>query len=123
MNAYQTKPDAEIWKAISYTLERMARDLDMPVEVVGCPIVREADGLALSSRNRYLDGEERTRALALSRGLRAAHAAHTEGERHVPTLVARVRADVEVTDSIESSHTKRGTGSDDERVEARKTSN
>lgn len=72
-------------------LERMVRDLNLPVEVHGCPIVREPDGLALSSRNAYLDADERQRALALSRGLRAAQAAFAGGERDPRRLEALVR--------------------------------
>ena len=56
-------------------VERMARDLDFPVEIVVVPTVREADGLAMSSRNAYLERDERERAAALSRGLSAAAAA------------------------------------------------
>jgi pantoate--beta-alanine ligase len=62
-------------------VRRMASDLDIPVEVVGCPTVREADGLAMSSRNVYLTSEQRPRAIALVRGLRAAQAAYAAGER------------------------------------------
>jgi len=76
------RKDYQQWKILS----RMARDLDMPVEVVGCPIVREPDGLALSSRNRYLSDTERARALGIVSGLRSAHDAWSDGERHSDTL-------------------------------------
>jgi pantoate--beta-alanine ligase len=69
-------------------LRAMVRDLDMTVEVVPCAIVREADGLALSSRNMYLSKEERARALALSRGLAKARAAYALGERTAKRLEA-----------------------------------
>ena len=62
-------------------ITRMARDLDLGVEVVGMPIVREADGLAMSSRNAYLSPDERLRALALSRALVAARESFEQGER------------------------------------------
>lgn len=77
------RKDYQQWRVI----ETMVRDLDMPVEVLGCPIIREADGLALSSRNRYLTDTERSRALCISRGLRLAEAAFERGERDAPTLV------------------------------------
>jgi len=76
------RKDYQQWKILS----RMARDLDMPVEVVGCPIVREPDGLALSSRNRYLSDRERARALSIVSGLRSAHDAWSHGERRPDTL-------------------------------------
>ncbi|HVX67670.1 MAG TPA: pantoate--beta-alanine ligase [Bryobacteraceae bacterium] len=61
-------------------IRRMVVDLNMPVEIVGVPIVREASGLALSSRNRHLSEEERRTATALYRSLRAAQAAVARGE-------------------------------------------
>lgn len=74
---------------------RMAADLDLDVEVVTCPLVREADGLALSSRNAYLSPEERKAALALSTGLRWAEKAVAAGERDAARLVAGVRSILE----------------------------
>jgi pantoate--beta-alanine ligase len=67
-------------------LRRMTRDLFFPVEIVGYPIVREPDGLAMSSRNAYLSAEERQRALGLSRGLSAAARAFATGERSAGVL-------------------------------------
>jgi len=73
-------------------IRRMVRDLDVPVEVRGCPIVRETDGLALSSRNVYLTAGERESALALSRSLREAKERFEQGETRVSALVEGVRA-------------------------------
>ena len=73
-------------------IERLVEDLNLPVVVVGCPIVRESDGLARSSRNAYLSPEQRRAAVVLSRSLRAAADAVVAGERDPSALVAMVRA-------------------------------
>ncbi len=75
-------------------LRAMVRDLDMPWEIVPCAIVREKDGLALSSRNMYLSADERKRALALSRGLAKARSAYAGGEKIAKRLEAIVAAEV-----------------------------
>ncbi|WP_421118380.1 pantoate--beta-alanine ligase [Aquihabitans daechungensis] len=71
-------------------VRRMARDLSMPVEVVGCPIVREDDGLAMSSRNVYLSAAQRDAAPVLHRSLCAAAGAVAAGERSVAAVEAIV---------------------------------
>lgn len=73
-------------------IERLARDLLLPVAVVGEPTVRDADGLALSSRNAYLSAGERERALAIPRALAAAAAAFQAGERRAGALIEPARA-------------------------------
>jgi pantoate--beta-alanine ligase len=72
-------------------IRKMTSDLDLGVDVVTCPIVREADGLALSSRNAYLKGDERRSATALYRGLDAVRGGISSGERDPARLVASLR--------------------------------
>ena len=70
------------------TVRRMVRDLDMDVEIVPCPIIREEDGLAKSSRNTYLNAEERKAALILSKSLRLGRDAVERGERDAKKVTA-----------------------------------
>lgn len=76
-------------------IRRMATDLDMPVEVIGCPTVRDPDGLAMSSRNVYLAPEERAAALCLSRAVFEAAELVEHGERDADGLRTRMRAHIE----------------------------
>lgn len=76
-------------------VRRMVRDLNMNVEVVGCPIVREEDGLAKSSRNAYLSPAEREAALVLSRAVREGQRLMEEGERDAKTILGAMRAIIE----------------------------
>jgi pantoate--beta-alanine ligase len=69
-------------------LRRMVADLRLPAEIVVCPIVREPDGLALSSRNLFLSAAERAQALVLSRAIRQAEALAAAGERRSSALIA-----------------------------------
>lgn len=82
-------------------LRRMARDLNLPVDVVVVPTLREADGLALSSRNTYLDEDARRRALSLSQGLLAAKAAFDDGERAAARLLEAARGPLAGVDSVQ----------------------
>jgi pantoate--beta-alanine ligase len=72
-------------------IRQMVKDLNFPIEIVVCPIVREPDGLAMSSRNVYLNPEERQAATVLFRSLSAAKAAYDAGERQAESLRARAR--------------------------------
>jgi pantoate--beta-alanine ligase len=69
-------------------IRRMVRDLNFPVEIVACPIVREADGLAMSSRNVYLNREERDRALVLQRALQEVRLQFQAGQRSASKLIS-----------------------------------
>ena len=76
-------------------VRRMVRDLNMNVEVIGCPIVREEDGLAKSSRNTYLSPAERETALVLSRAVREGQRLIEEGERDAKTILGAMCAIIE----------------------------
>jgi pantoate--beta-alanine ligase len=81
-------------------IRRMVRDLNLPVEIVVCPIVRAADGLAMSSRNAYLDPDERKRALVLQRSLLRAERLAETGERNAARLVAAGREEIDKESSV-----------------------
>jgi pantoate--beta-alanine ligase len=72
-------------------IRRMVRDLNFPIEIVACPIVREPDGLAMSSRNAYLSADERARALVLHRALEQVQQKFQAGERSAATLIAAAK--------------------------------
>ena len=76
-------------------IKRMVRDLNFNLEVVGCPIVREKDGLAKSSRNTYLNAEERQAALVLSKAVKLGQGMAEAGERDADKIVASMKACIE----------------------------
>lgn len=82
-------------------VRRMVADLNLPIEVVVCPIIREPDGLAMSSRNAYLRPDERERALTLSRGLHLAESLHAGGERDPAKLREAVSQEIESMAGVE----------------------
>ena len=84
------KKDYQQWRLIS----QMVTDLNLPVKVVGCETVRESDGLAMSSRNRYLSGSERPIAAAIFQGLDAARQLYRQGERSTSKLLAACHSQI-----------------------------
>lgn len=88
------------------TIKRLALDLDMDVNVVGMPIVREADGLAMSSRNSYLGQEERRAAGSIYRALQLAKGVFDEGERSAGVLLNEARRVLGITPLIEPEYVK-----------------
>lgn len=76
-------------------IQRMVRDLCMDTEVVVCPIIREVDGIAMSSRNQYLDPEERQAGLVLYRSIELARSMYLDGERDCPKIVGAIRELIE----------------------------
>lgn len=76
-------------------LRRMVRDLDVPVKIVGAPLIREKDGLARSSRNVYLSPDEHERALVLHRALDTAVADYRAGKKSAATAVRKIRSTIE----------------------------
>jgi pantoate--beta-alanine ligase len=85
-------------------IRHMLRDLDWPIELAVVPTVREADGLAMSSRNVYLTPPEREKALSLSRGLRAAAEAWQGGERSAGVLTRIVQASLRAATGVRAEY-------------------
>lgn len=96
---HQVKPHRAYFGEKDYQqliiLRRMVRDLDLDIEIVGMPTVRDSDGLAMSSRNAYLDSEERVSALSLSRALERAGDRVLQGERSAGALREELRGIIE----------------------------
>ena len=85
-------------------IERMTRNLDMPVTIVGMPIIRERDGLAMSSRNRYLNDKERKSALCLGNSLKLAARLVREGEKNTGIIIERMRNYILDTPGVEPDY-------------------
>jgi pantoate--beta-alanine ligase len=82
-------------------IRRVVKDLNLPVDILVAPTVREPDGLAMSSRNTYLTPENRQRALGISRGLFEAERRFRAGDRDADALVAQVRSELAAMDEIQ----------------------
>lgn len=93
-------------------VKRLVADLSFPVEIVGCPVVRESDGLALSSRNVFLDGDDREAGLSLSRGLFAAADLAEAGERRAMSLAAEALAAMTDAAGLEPDYSELATRRD-----------
>lgn len=76
-------------------IRRMTRDLNFDIEIIGCPIIREEDGLAKSSRNTYLNGEERKAALVLSQAVKLGQSMAESGEKNADRIVEAMKAHIE----------------------------
>ena len=76
-------------------IRRMVKDLNMDLEIVGCPIIREADGLAKSSRNTYLSQEERKAALCLSRSIRLGQSLVEQGETNAKKVLEAMKVEIQ----------------------------
>ncbi len=85
-------------------IQRLVIDLNLPVEIVPCPIVREPSGLALSSRNQYLSIEERQQATALYQGLSQAEKAFRSGERMSANLIQAVKTELEKVPAMKTEY-------------------
>ncbi len=98
--AYFGRKDAQQLAVI----RRMTRDLNLPVEIVGCPLIREPDGLAMSSRNAMLSADERQRALSLYRSLCQARERIQSGERNAAAVIEQMRRIVAAADPARSDY-------------------
>jgi pantoate--beta-alanine ligase len=105
-----TKPHVAVFGAKDFqqlvVIRRMVADLNFDIEIVGAPIVREHDGLAMSSRNMYLSPAERTAALSLSRALQAAQRMYATGEKDASRLIAGAQAIIEAAGPAQIDYIK-----------------
>jgi pantoate--beta-alanine ligase len=96
-SAYFGKKDYQQWRLI----ERMVLDLHMPVKIEGCETIRESDGVAMSSRNRYMSDEERRQACLIYEGLTAAKQAWQSGERSKKRVIQRFGESISKCEKME----------------------